>query len=88
VAKRDLWFNDAQQFGNRVVLLDGNVSSGRSYTYTVTAFTRDEVDDAASVRITTAMVRPPPPPVLRVISQPTEISLEFTRPALEGEFVG
>jgi predicted small lipoprotein YifL len=87
------WFADipmpeVQRSGNRIVLVDGNVSVGRRYTYKINAFTRDDIDGATSTQVTTDMVVPPLPPVLRAGSQPTEINLEFTGLPLEGTFVG
>jgi predicted small lipoprotein YifL len=86
------WFTDipgdVQTFGKRVVLLDGAVLGGRSYTYKVTAFTKDDLDGAVSVPVTANVVQPPLPPVLRAVSQPTEVTLEFTGLPLEGTFMG
>lgn len=79
---------DAQRFGNRVLMLDGGVSSGRSYTYTFTAFTKDNIDGAVSLPVTTNAVQPPYPPVLAAVSQPTEIHIVFSGMPLEGTFVG
>jgi predicted small lipoprotein YifL len=86
------WFIDVpdgtQRAGNRVVLLDGAVQAGRSYTYTFTAFAKDEIDGAVSSQITVDVVQPPLPPVLTALSHPTEISLQFDSSPLEGAFVG
>ena len=85
----DLLPTDAQRNGSLVLLLDGDVQQGRSYSYIVSAFTSDEEAGAASPPIATAMVQPPSPPVLRSISHPTEIDLEFVGlPLTEGSFAG
>lgn len=77
-----------QQTGNRVVLLDGAVLTGRSYSYTVSVFSKDGLDGASSPPVTTDMVQPPLPPVVRAKSQPTEVNLEFDGLPLEGRLVG
>ena len=86
------WFADipgeAHVSGKHVVLLDGAVMIGRSYTYKITAFTRDDLDGAVSVPVTANVVQPPQPPVLRAVSHPTEVTLEFVGLPLEGTFVG
>jgi predicted small lipoprotein YifL len=86
------WFADipgeAQVSGKRVVLLDGAVMSGRSYTYKISAFTKDDLDGAVATPVTANVVQPPLPPVLRAVSQPTEVMLELAGLPLEGTFVG
>ena len=85
----DLLPTGTQRNGSLVLLLDGDVQQGRSYSYIVSAFTRDDVSGAASLPIATVMVPPPLPPVLRVTSQPTEIDLEFDGlPPMEGALAG
>jgi len=73
----DLLPTGVQRYGNLLVLLDGDVQAGRTYTYRLTAVTRDDQEGALSVPVAAEMVTPPLPPVLQVISQPTEIHLEF-----------
>jgi predicted small lipoprotein YifL len=67
----------AQRYGNLLLLLDGDVQIGRRYTYRVSTLTKDHQEGALSVPVTAVMVVAPLPPVLQVISQPTEIQLEF-----------
>lgn len=68
-----------QRFGNLLVVLDGDVSSGNSYSYSIVPFTADGADGAASP---TAEVRvgpvPLPPPVLKIESLPTEVRLKLS----------
>jgi predicted small lipoprotein YifL len=66
-----------QRYGNLLVLLDGDVQRGRVYTYRVSAVAKDNQEGAASVPVTAEIISPPLPPVLKAISQPTEIQLEF-----------
>jgi predicted small lipoprotein YifL len=78
-----------QRSGSLIVLLDGEVRTGRDYSYIVTAFTRDNVAGAPSAPITAGMVPPPLPPLLKVSSQPTQINLELVGPSLvDGTFAG
>jgi predicted small lipoprotein YifL len=74
----DLLPSGIQRYGNLLVLLDGAVQTGRAYTYRVSAVTADNQDGALSVPVSAVMVPTPHPPVLQVVSQPTEIQLEFT----------
>lgn len=73
----DLLAPDTRRYGSLLVLLDGDVLNGRTYTYRVSAVTRDNQEGAVSAPVAVNMVPAPLPPVLRVISQPTEIQLEF-----------
>ena len=85
----DLLPAGTQRSGSLILLLDGDVRPGRTYSYIVSAFTREDLAGAASVPITAGMVPPPLPPVLQAISQPTEINLEFVGlTPLEGSFAG
>jgi hypothetical protein len=65
------------------------VQPGRAYTYRVSAVTKDNQEGALSALVTAVMVPAPLPPVLQVISQPTEIQLEFAGlPPSEGIIAG
>lgn len=69
-----------QRYGGRVLLLDSDVRVGDDYTYTVTPFTRDNIEGQASAPVRAGMVQPPPPPALKAHSEPTEIQLSFSAP--------
>lgn len=78
-----------QRNGSLIALLDGDVRTGRDYSYVVSTVTREGAAGASSAPITSALVLPPLPPVLQVISQPTVIDLEFIgQPSIEGSFAG
>lgn len=85
----DLLPTTVQRNGSMVSLLDGAVSRGRDYSYLVSAYTGEGIAGARSVAVTAALVQSPLPPVLQVISQPTEINLEIAGLLpQEGVFVG
>jgi predicted small lipoprotein YifL len=69
--------SDVLRSGSLVQLLDGEVQVGRSYSYSVSAYTGDQQTGVASAPVKADMVILPPPPVLQALSQPTEINLEF-----------
>ena len=80
---------NTQRYGNLLVLLDGAVQVGRSYTYRVSAVTKDNQEGALSAPVAAVMVAALLPPVLQVVSQPTEIQLEFVGlPPREGAIAG
>jgi predicted small lipoprotein YifL len=80
----DLLPSQTGRFGNLLVLLDGDVQAGRTYTYRVSVVTKDNQEGAYSA-VSTAMLPAYLPPVVQVNSQPTEIQLEFVGlPPLEG----
>ena len=68
---------NTQRYGTQLLLLDADVREGRRYTYRVSAVTKDNLHGALSAPISTLVVATPLPPVLQVVSQPTEIQLEF-----------
>ena len=80
---------DIRRYGNLLMLLDGDVQTGRTYTYRVSAVARDNQEGSLSAPAVTVMVPAPLPPVLQVISQPTEIQLEVVGLSLrEGVITG
>jgi predicted small lipoprotein YifL len=70
--------SDIQRFGSLVLLLDGDVKAGRSYTYRISVFTKDKQEGAVSTSAAAVLLAPLQSPVLQVSSQPTEILLEFS----------
>jgi len=78
-----------QRLGSLLLLLDGDVQPGRTYTYRVAAISRDGQEGALSAPVATSMVTAPLPPVVQVHSQPTEIQLEIVGvPPREGALLG
>jgi predicted small lipoprotein YifL len=78
-----------QRFGNRLVLLDGDVKAGYSYTYSIAPFTAQGVDGASSSTMDVRVATPLPAPVLKIESQPTELRLEIsTQPLKAGRLLG
>jgi predicted small lipoprotein YifL len=73
----DLQEGSVRRYGNLIIMLDGDVTIDRTYTYTVVPFTKRGVDGQGSAQVMATMVEPPPPPLLRVIPSPTDIRLEF-----------
>lgn len=85
----DLPETGVENYDGLILLMDGDVRRGRDYTYRVVPFTKDALDGAASAPVTAAMVEPPPPPLVRAESAPTEIRIDFVRPQLSaGVLVG
>jgi predicted small lipoprotein YifL len=80
---------NTQRYGNLLMLLDGDVQAGRTYTYRVSAVTKDHLEGAISAPVAAVMVTALLPPVLQVVSHPTEIQLEFVGlPPSEGSIAG
>lgn len=85
----DLLSPGVQRYGNLLVLLDGSVQAGRTYSYRFTAVDKDGQEGALSAPVTAEMVPTLLPPVLQAISQPTEIQLEVVGlPPREGVIIG
>lgn len=85
----DLLPPDILRFGRLLMLQDSDVQAGRNYTYRVLAVTKDNQAGALSAPVAADMVDAFLPPVLQVISQPTELQLEFTGlPPREGVIAG
>jgi predicted small lipoprotein YifL len=79
----------AQRLGSRLVVLDGDVSSGNSYSYSIVPFTADGIDGSSSPTVDVRMVPSLPAPALKAESFPTEIKLQFSIQALiSGRLLG
>jgi hypothetical protein len=74
-----------QRFGNRLILLDGDVSAGYAYSYSIAPFTADGVDGAISTSPEVRVAVPTPVPVLKIESLPTEIRLQISSQHLTAE---
>lgn len=78
-----------QRFGNRLVVIDSDVSPGRVYSYSIKPYTADGVDGASSTAADVRVVTPLPAPVLKAESLPTEIRIQLFSPLLPiGRFIG
>lgn len=66
-----------QVYGNRIVLLDGDVQPGRAYSYRFTPFTKGGIDGQASLPVDVTAVKSHPAPVLKADFAPTEIVLNM-----------
>jgi len=85
----DLLPTDSQRYGSLLIMLDGDVQTGRVYTYRVVAVTKERQEGALSAPLATVMVSAPLPPALQAVSQPTEIQLDFVGvPPVEGVIAG
>lgn len=85
----DLLPNDTQRFGNRLILLDSDVSAGNTYSYSIVPFTADGVDGAVSAAADVRMASPFPAPAVKTESFPTEVTLHFSwQPQLSGQLLG
>lgn len=65
-----------QRFGNSMMLLDGDVSAGNSYWYTIVPFTTDGMDGAPATTAVVRVVTQLPAPYLKIESLPTELRLQ------------
>ncbi|HEY3307559.1 MAG TPA: fibronectin type III domain-containing protein [Desulfuromonadaceae bacterium] len=85
----DIQESSYRRYGNTLLLLDGNVATGRDYVYRIIPFTKEKLDGESSKPVTASVTLPSPPPVLHVFSAPTEIRLEFAgQPPVEGQLIG
>ncbi len=79
----------AQRFGNRLIVLDSDVSAENTYSYRIVPFTADGVDGASSAIVSVRMATPLPAPEIKVETFPTEIKLQFTLQSLRaGKLIG
>jgi predicted small lipoprotein YifL len=77
------------RFGNSILVLDGDVNAGKTYSYIVVPYTKEGFDGIASPQTSVTIVQPTPPPVLDSESFPTEIRLSFVSSLpVAGSFIG
>jgi len=75
--------------GSRVQLVDGEVTAGKRYVYSIVPFTKEGISGPASVPATTDVLPAQLPPALLAESFPTEIKLTFFgTPAENGSLIG
>lgn len=81
---------NVRRYGNRIFVLDKDVGTGKSYSYSIVPFNRKYLDGSpSSPPISILLVHPTIPPVIRAESFPTEIKISFeSQPPTAGEFVG
>ncbi|MBI5483723.1 MAG: hypothetical protein HY888_04570 [Deltaproteobacteria bacterium] len=79
---------EVQRFGSRIVILDGDVSAGKTYSYSLVPFAADGSDGSSSNPVAISPVTPTPAPVIKAESFPTEIKVSFTSLPSVGRFVG
>jgi hypothetical protein len=85
----DILPDGAERFGNRLVVLDGDVQPGKLYSYVAVPFTKEGVDGTSSPQISVQLAQAVLPPILHVESNPTEIKLSFVSlPPSDGVTVG
>lgn len=81
--------DNTQRFGNRLVILDGDVSAGNSYSYSIVPFTTDGVDGASSPTADVRVATPLPAPALKIESLPAELKLQISSQPLKfGRLLG
>ena len=71
-----------QRFGSQLILFDGDVASGNSYSYSLIPFTEEGADGASHTTVDVRVVAPLPAPALKIESLPTEIRLLITMQSL------
>lgn len=69
---------NAQRFGSRLILLDGDVRAGNSYSYSILTFTADGVEGVSLKTAELTVVGAMAAPVLVTESWPTEVKLLIT----------
>jgi len=85
----DLLPEGALRYGNRMLVLDGDVSVGKTYSYRVVPFTKGGLDGLASPQVSVRLVQPTLPPIVHAESFPTEIRIScVTSPPVAGSFIG
>ena len=81
--------NTIQRYGNRFIMLDNQVIEGVDYAYFVQSFLHDGTFGMASSPVKVGVFPTLQAPLLKAISEPTEIRLELSpRPSAPGSFVG
>ncbi|MDD2271180.1 MAG: hypothetical protein PHP95_03880 [Desulfuromonadaceae bacterium] len=69
---------NTQRAGSILFILDGDVSEGYSYSYTIVPFTAGGIQGASATTASVRVVHALPAPQLRVESLPTELRLHAT----------
>lgn len=77
----DLLPDGVQRYGSRLVVLDGDVTAGKLYSYTVVPFTKGGVEGSSSARLAVMVDAAVSAPTLNAESYPTEIKISFSGPS-------
>lgn len=75
----DMLQSDTQRYGNQLVLLDEDVAVGRAYTFRASAVTAANQEGALSTPVVVRMATIPAAPVIRIVTHPTELHIEFAQ---------
>lgn len=79
----------SQRFGNRLVVVDSDVSAGNTYSYNIVPFTAGGVNGAPSPIASVRVVPPAPAPVLKIESHPTEVKVQISSQfQIDGRLIG
>ncbi len=80
---------NTQQFGSRLIVIDGDVSAENIYSYLIVPFTADGVDGVSSLAAEASVTVPPPAPDLKIQSFPTEVKFQISsQPLMPGRLLG
>lgn len=71
------YLQDVVKVGNFYAVTDGDVRTGKTYQYRVTAFSRNEITFSESTRVKRKKVPPPPAPVVRLGEVAAGLLLEW-----------
>jgi len=69
---------NTERSGSMLLVLDGDVSEGYSYSYSIVPFTAGGVEGATATTVAVRVVPPLPAPLLKIESLPTELRLQAT----------
>lgn len=85
----DLLPDGAERHGNRIIVLDDEVSVEKNYSYIVVPFSKGGIEGVASPQVSIQVVQPILPPILKAESFPTEIKISLvSMPPVAGRFIG
>lgn len=80
---------NAQRFGSRLIVIDGDVSVGNIYSYRIVPFTAGGVDGVPSLIAEASVIAPQLAPDLKIKSFPTEVTFHISsQPLMSGSLIG
>ena len=78
-----------QRIGNMLTMLDGDVSAGNTYSYSIVPFTAGGVDGASFATADVHVTAPSRAPLLKLESLPTEVKVHISmNPPVPGNLLG